>query len=288
MRQASFLKSVGKVTLLSFLTIVATTMLGHASFAAAPNSTHTSVTRLPEGSIPTRTEIQQALTRVESLPNYAKYITLSPDTLSVVTPHSREYQYLFSLVTTGYAMLDQYDTVSPDNLRMIVEAANDAVRACNLIFAAGQKAESNLPLSGSTNSPAATTQSSQSAQPSQPHPSIQSTVTTPSTTSASSSESSNLVVANNGTSNSSIDDSTTHETSDPNPNSDIVNTDSTTESTLTDLGTATNESTTNDIASDSTINTSSLLTHATTTCVVCAAAGTIIYKSRNSYRPGRR
>lgn len=114
--------------------------------------------------VPNVAMLEQAIYRIKALPGYTTYAVMDDYTRAKATPYFREYQYLNELISVLESMISNYNHQTANDLIDIINAADDAVIACGLIFGqSGGAAAATAPASAANS--AATSASSNTATP---------------------------------------------------------------------------------------------------------------------------
>lgn len=125
-----------------FLSIL-TAGLGFAASAQATSAT-----------LPSKAELENAVERIESFADYAKYYgafskSIVPNApLTEENPHYQEYRYLNSLATKTYMLIDHYDepdftAKNAEAYAVALEAIDQAITSCRYTFGIVQKEKAN-------------------------------------------------------------------------------------------------------------------------------------------------
>lgn len=138
---------------------------------------------------PTKIELETAIFAVKNLPGYQIYAVYDYiDVTADLTPLYREYRYLFNLVRSAEAIVNNfYEQTNPEDLQLLQRSLKDAVTSFTLIYNAQMK--KNAPNQTPSTSLSTDTSTSETITPRtatktlEPTNSIEQTQTTPSSTS---------------------------------------------------------------------------------------------------------
>lgn len=100
---------------------------------ATESTGETASAEILESTKPTQAELRSAIARIESLEVYQEYSLLSNSEIEAAEFY-REYVYLSKVINAAKALDANYDNASAEDLIDIVAAATDAATACGLIF----------------------------------------------------------------------------------------------------------------------------------------------------------